>query len=33
VFVDGFVDKVKTCIEELKDIKWDLFYMGGEPGG
>ncbi len=33
VFVDGFVDKVKECIEELKDKEWDLFYMGGEPGG
>ena len=33
VFVDGFVDKVKQCIEELKDTDWDLFYMGGEPGG
>ena len=33
VFEDGFVDKVKKCIDELKDTKWDLFYMGGEPGG
>ena len=33
VFVDGFVDKVKECIGELKDKKWDIFYMGGEPGG
>jgi hypothetical protein len=33
VFEDGFVDKVKKCIEELKDTEWDLFYMGGEPGG
>lgn len=32
IFVDGFVDKVKKCIEELKDKEWDLFYMGGEPG-
>ena len=33
VFVDGFIDKVKECIEELKDKKWDIFYIGGEPGG
>jgi hypothetical protein len=33
VFEDEFVDKVKKCIEELKDKEWDLFYMGGEPGG
>ena len=33
VFVDGFVNKVKECIEELKDKKWDIFYIGGEPGG
>lgn len=33
VFEDGFVGKVKKCIEELKDKEWDLFYMGGEPGG
>jgi hypothetical protein len=33
VFEDGFVDKVKKCIDELKDKEWDLFYMGGEPGG
>jgi len=33
VFEDGFVDKVKKCIEELKNKEWDLFYMGGEPNG
>ena len=33
VFEDGFVDKVKKCIDELKDKEWDLFYMGGEPCG
>ncbi len=33
VFENGFVDKVKKCIEELKHKEWDLFYMGGEPGG
>ena len=33
VFVDGFVNKIKECIEEMKDKKWDIFYIGGEPGG
>ena len=33
VFEDGFADKIKECIEELKDKKWDIFYIGGEPGG
>jgi len=33
VFVDGFIDKVKICIDELKDMEWDIFYMGGEPNG
>jgi hypothetical protein len=31
VFEEGFTDKVKMCIEELKDLEWDIFYMGGEP--
>ena len=33
IFVNGFVNKVKECIKELKDIQWDIFYMGGEPSG
>ena len=33
VFVDGFASKIKQCVEELKDIEWDIFYMGGEPNG
>lgn len=31
VFVDGFVEKAKKCIEELKSLDWDMFYFGGEP--
>ena len=31
VFEEGFVEKVKLCIEELKHLNWDIFYMGGEP--
>jgi GR25 family glycosyltransferase involved in LPS biosynthesis len=33
VFIDGFDTKIKECINELKDIQWDIFYMGGEPNG
>jgi GR25 family glycosyltransferase involved in LPS biosynthesis len=33
VFVNGFESKIKECINELKDIEWDIFYMGGEPNG
>jgi GR25 family glycosyltransferase involved in LPS biosynthesis len=33
VFIDGFDSKIKECINELKDIEWDIFYMGGEPNG
>jgi hypothetical protein len=33
IFTDDFVNKVKICINELKDLEWDIFYMGGEPGG
>lgn len=31
VFEEGFVEKVKLCIEELKNIDWHIFYLGGEP--
>jgi GR25 family glycosyltransferase involved in LPS biosynthesis len=31
LFEEGFADKLKICIDELKDIRWDIFYMGGEP--
>jgi GR25 family glycosyltransferase involved in LPS biosynthesis len=33
VFGEEFIDKVKICINELKNIHWDIFYMGGEPNG
>lgn len=29
-FVDNFKDIVHDYIEQLKNIKWDLFYLGGE---
>lgn len=31
VFVDGFVEKAKKCLDELQNLEWDLFYFGGEP--
>jgi GR25 family glycosyltransferase involved in LPS biosynthesis len=30
-FVDGFMEKAKKCIDELKNLEWDVFYFGGEP--
>jgi len=31
IFVDEFMEKAKHCIEELKQLEWDVFYFGGEP--
>ena len=31
VFVDGFLEKAQKCIDELKELEWDVFYFGGEP--
>jgi len=31
IFCPGFMDKIDSCIEELKYHPWNLFYMGGEP--
>jgi hypothetical protein len=31
VFEPNFIEKMKVCVEELKQIEWDMFYMGGEP--
>ena len=30
-FVDGFIEKAQKCIDELKELEWDVFYFGGEP--
>jgi GR25 family glycosyltransferase involved in LPS biosynthesis len=30
VFVDGFKEKVKKCVDELKNVEWDIIYFGGE---
>jgi hypothetical protein len=31
VFANGFIEKIKLCVEELKTLDWDIFYLGGEP--
>ena len=31
VFVDGFLEKAQKCIDDLRQVEWDMFYFGGEP--
>jgi len=31
VFNPEFIQKIQLCVSELRNCKWDLFYMGGEP--
>lgn len=31
VLLDSYKSKIQQCVDELKNIKWDLFYLGGEP--
>jgi GR25 family glycosyltransferase involved in LPS biosynthesis len=31
VFAQGFIKKAQMCINDLKNIEWDMFYFGGEP--
>ena len=31
VFAEGFMEKAQLCINDLKDVEWDMFYFGGEP--
>lgn len=31
VFEPNFIQKMNECIKDLKNIEWDMFYMGGEP--
>jgi GR25 family glycosyltransferase involved in LPS biosynthesis len=31
VFLDTYRSDIEKCINDLKDIEWDLFYMGGQP--
>lgn len=31
VLLDSYKEKIQLCVDELKNIEWDLFYLGGEP--
>jgi len=31
IFEPNFIDKMKECVQDLKNTEWDMFYMGGEP--
>lgn len=31
VFVDGFLEKAQKCIDDLRNVEWDMFFFGGEP--
>lgn len=31
IFLDGFVEKAKKCVNDLKTQNWDLMYFGGQP--
>jgi GR25 family glycosyltransferase involved in LPS biosynthesis len=30
IFLDQFQEKAKKCVEELKNVEWDILYFGGE---
>lgn len=31
VLLDSYKEKIQLCANELQNIEWDLFYLGGEP--
>jgi GR25 family glycosyltransferase involved in LPS biosynthesis len=31
IFLDKYVEKIQQCVDELKNIDWSLFYLGGQP--
>lgn len=31
IFDPGFKEKASKCIEDLRNIEWDMFFFGGEP--
>lgn len=31
IFLDNFETDIYKCIEDLKNIDWDIFYLGGQP--
>ena len=30
IFLEGFKEKAQKCVDELKDVEWDILYFGGE---
>lgn len=30
VFIEGFIEKAQKCINDLKNVEWNMFYFGGE---
>lgn len=31
IFLDNYIEEIEKCVNDLKYLKWDLFYMGGQP--
>lgn len=31
VFTEEYLSNMQKCVDDLKNVEWDLFYMGGEP--
>lgn len=31
IFSEDFSNKIQKCVDELKNIEWDICYLGGEP--
>jgi len=31
VLLDSYKEKIQLCADELQNVEWDLFYLGGEP--
>lgn len=31
IFLENFIEKAQLCVNELKNIDWDLMYFGGQP--
>jgi GR25 family glycosyltransferase involved in LPS biosynthesis len=31
VLLDSYKEQIQLCTDELQNVEWDLFYLGGEP--
>lgn len=31
VFLETYAENIQSCVNDLKQINWDLFYLGGQP--